>query len=378
MLLKTVCHVITGLNDGGAEGVLFRLCSHDLAHAHVVVSLSDEGKYGPLLRAMGVEVHSLGMRPNVPSFFVLVKFIRWLRLYKPDVVQTWMYHADLFGSIAARVAGIKAIVWGVRHTTFEPGKSKKTSIFIAKLLAKLSWWLPVRIAVCAQRAMDVHEALGYDRAIMRFIPNGYDLADFMPKPVEARALRAEWVAEPDISLIGTVGRYDPQKDHANLLQALAILHSRKIPLRCVLVGTNLDDDNQELIEQIQNLGLEEMVILLGRRTDIAAVMSALDVHVLPSAYGEAFPNVVAEAMACETPCVVTDVGDAAYIVGDTGWIVPPRDADALANALANALIASQQANWQERCVLARKHIEEKFGIQRMVTAYSELWIEVVT
>ena len=373
-----VTHVITGLNDGGAEAVLYRLCKHDQLNHHHVVSLSGLGKYGLMLEALGVSVSTLNMSPGWPSMLAFIRLLRLLRLHKPDVIQTWMYHGDLFGGLAARIVGIRSVVWGIHHTTLEQDKSKKTTIWVAKLLARLSWWLPAKIIVCAQSAMDVHEALGYDRAIMRFIPNGYDLADFMPKPVEARALRAEWVAEPDISLIGTVGRYDPQKDHANLLQALAILHSRKIPLRCVLVGTNLDDDNQELIEQIQNLGLEEMVILLGRRTDIAAVMSALDVHVLPSAYGEAFPNVVAEAMACETPCVVTDVGDAAYIVGDTGWIVPPRDAGALANALANALIASQQANWQERCVLARKYIEEKFGIQRMVTAYSELWIEVVT
>jgi glycosyltransferase involved in cell wall biosynthesis len=372
-----VVHIITSLANGGAEGVLFRLCSHDSVHHHIVFSLQDEGKYEPLLRAHGIEVHTVGMRPNIPSPIALLTLIRLLRKHRPDIVQTWMYHADLIGGIAARMAGIRSIVWGIRHTTLEPGKSKKTTIWIAKLLAKLSWWLPVRIAVCAQRAMDVHEALGYNRAIMRFIANGYDLADFTPKPEAARALRAEWVVEPNMPLIGTVGRYDPQKDHANLLQALALLRSRNIPVRCVLVGTSLDDDNQELLAQIQGLGFEETVILLGSRTDIRAIMSALDVHVLPSAYGEAFPNVVAEAMACETPCVVTDVGDAAYIVGDTGWVVPTRDAEALAGAMEKALIASQQTDWQERCVLARKRIAEQFSIQRMVSAYSALWNEVV-
>jgi len=369
-------HIITGLNDGGAEAVLFRLCSLDKARQHVVISLSGEGKYGPLLRAKEIEVYTLGMRPNLPSPFALVKLIQLLRKHKPDVVQTWMYHADLFGGIAARMAGIKAIVWGIRHTTLESGKSKKTTIWISKLLAMLSWWLPARIAVCAQRAMDVHEALGYNRAIMHFIPNGYDIADFTPRPEEARSLRAELGVEPTMALIGTVGRYDPQKDHSNLLQALALLRSRNISLRCVLVGTNLHDDNQELLTEIKHLGLEETVMLLGRRTDVPAVMSALDVHVLPSAYGEAFPNVVAEAMACETPCVVTDVGDAASIVGDTGWVVPPCDAEALADAIESALIASQQIDWQERCELARKCIAEQFSIQRMLTAYSALWKEV--
>jgi glycosyltransferase involved in cell wall biosynthesis len=179
-----------------------------------------------------------------------------------------------------------------------------------------------------------------------------------------------------MALIGTVGRYDPQKDHANLLQALVLLRSRNIPLRCVLVGTNLDGENQELLAQIQRLGLEKTVMLLGRRTDIPAVMSALDVHVLPSAYGEAFPNVVAEAMACETPCVVTDVGDAAYIVGDMGWVVPPRNALTLANAIEQALIALKNpADWQQRKTAARQRIEQNFSIERMVAQYHAVWAE---
>ncbi len=370
-----ILHIITGLNDGGAEAVLFRLCIHDAFCKHIVISLSGEGKYGSLLRAKGIKVYVLAIHPKHPSPIALFKLIRLLRKHRPDVVQTWMYHADLFGGIAARIAGIKSIVWGIRHTTLEPRKSKKTTILIAKLLAKFSWWLPARISVCAQRAMDVHEALGYNRALMRLIPNGYNLADFTPKPEEARALRNEWGVGLNMALIGAVGRYDPQKDHTNLLQALASLRSRNMPFCCVLVGTNLDDDNQELHIQIQHLGLEEAVILLGRRTDIPAVMSAFDVHVLPSAYGEAFPNVVAEAMACETPCVVTDVGDAAYIVGDTGWVVPPSDSEALANAMENALLMSQQGDWKERGTLARKRIEEQFSLQRMVSAYSALWKE---
>jgi glycosyltransferase involved in cell wall biosynthesis len=345
-------------------------------HSHVVISLMDDGKYGPMLRSKGIEVLTLGMRRSFPSPIALIKLFQLLRKYKPNVVQTWMYHADLFGGIAARMAGCKAIVWGVRQSTMEPDKSKKTTIWIAKLLAKLSWKVPALIAVCAQRAMEVHELLGYDRAKMRYIPNGYDLAVFLPRHEEACALRARWDLDPNIALIGTVGRYDPYKNHANLLQALGILRSRNIPLLCLFVGTNLDNANQELLAQIQDLGLEEQVILVGRRTDIPVIMSALDLHVLSSS-AEAFPNVVAEAMACETPCVVTDVGDAANIVGNTGWVVPPCDAEALANSIEKALRARQQNDWEKRCALARKRIEENLSIQRMVAGYLALWKEVV-
>ena len=373
-----ILHVITGLNSGGAEGVLYRLCKHDNRCRHIIISMMGEGKFGPLFKDIGIEVNFLNMPQGRLSILGLWRLFKLISNNKPDVVQTWMYHADLLGGIAARIAGIKAIVWGIRHTTLVPGKSKKTTIWIVKLLARLSWWLPARIAVCAQRAMDVHEELGYNRAKMRFIPNGYNLEDFTTMPNEARALRREWGVEPDIFLIGTVGRYNPQKDHTNLLQALALLRSRNIPLRCVLVGVNLDSDNQELVAQVQRLGLEETVILFGKRTDIPAVMSALDVHVLSSAYGEAFPNVVAEAMACETPCVVTDVGDAAFIVGDTGWVVPSRDSNALANIIEKSLNEKKKHDqWVLRCTSARERIQKNFSIQKMVEAYRDLWIKVM-
>ena len=374
--LMKVFHIITGLNDGGAEAVLYRLCKHDQANHHHVVSLSGAGKYGPMLEALGVPVTTLNMssgRPSPQAFFCLV---RLLRREKPDVVQTWMYHGDLFGGLAARTAGIRSVIWGIHNTTLEIGKSSKTTIWITKVLAKLSWWLPAKIVVCAQRAMDVHAELGYDRSKMRFIPNGYDLADLQLGLDAQGEIKASLVLDQSIPLIGTVGRFDPQKDHSNLLDALAILRDRGLAFQCVLVGTGLDSSNAQIVDWIAQRGLVDHVTPLGRRNDIPKIMNALDLHVLPSAYGEAFPNVVAEAMACGTPCAVTDVGDAAYIVGGTGWVVPPRDASALADAVAAALqdmIDSELRS--DRSSRARSRIEEHFGIERMVRRYENIWRE---
>ena len=372
-----IVHVITSLNDGGAEGVLFRLCTTDTVHRHLVISLSIEGKYGPLLRAKGISVIALGMKPNRLPLLALIRLVYLFLKHKPDLVQTWMPHADLLGGIAGRLAGVKSVVWGVRHTSLDQRFSKKTTIWIVSLLAKLSWWLPSRIAVCSKQAINAHEALGYDRTKMRYIPNGYDSGDFSAKTKEADNLRAEWGVEPITALIGTVGRYDPQKDHSNLLQALQLLQARKIDMRCVLVGMNLNAENRELLSQINALNLANTVMLLGMRKDIPVVMSALDLHILPSAYGEAFPNVVAEAMACETPCVVTDVGDAAYIVGDTGWVVPPNDAEALASAIEKALKERHKGQWPQLCLSARQRIQQHFDIQKMISAYHELWHETL-
>lgn len=369
-------HVITGLNDGGAEGALFRLCFKDSNHQHVIISLAGDGKYGPLLRDKGIRVYALGMRSGSPSLFAFIKLTYLLFKYKPNVVQTWMYHADLLGGLAARLLGIRSVVWGIRHTTLEADKSKRTTIWIAKLLAKLSWWLPSRIVVCAQSAKQVHESLGYNGAIMRYIPNGYDLANFAPMPIAAAELRTSWGLDSSTPLLGTVGRYNPQKDHANLLLALAELMQRGIRLRCVLVGTGVDESNAQLCRQIEALGLKDVVLLLGPRSDIPVVMSAIDIHVLPSSFGEAFPNVVAEAMACETPCVVTHVGDAASIVGETGWVVPPSNALALANTIEQALLALKSpADWQQRKTAARHRIVQNFSLERMVAEYHAVWDE---
>jgi glycosyltransferase involved in cell wall biosynthesis len=289
-----------------------------------------------------------------------------------------MYHGDLLGGFAARLVGIKSIVWGVHNTLLEPGKSKKFTILISHILAKLSWWIPKKIVTCARRAIDVHESLGYDRKKMHFIPNGYDLADFQPGLDPQDKFRASLLSDRTIPLIGTVGRFDPQKDHANLLDALAIVRDRGTAFRCVLVGTGVDSTNAQILEWIVQRGLADHVQLLGRRSDIPSIMNALDLHVLSSS-AEAFPNVVCEAMACGTPCVVTDVGDAAYIVGDTGWVVPKGNPQALALAVQSACheLLHQSFKWSLRKNAARQRIVENFSIEKMVNAYKKVWTGVV-
>jgi glycosyltransferase involved in cell wall biosynthesis len=372
-----ILHVITGLNEGGAEGVLFRLCTCDKVNMHIVISLSSLGTYGPLLLSRGFKVYALGMLPSWPSPYAFIRLIRLIRSHRPDVVQTWMYHADLFGALAARASGLKAIVWGVRNSTLEKGKSKYRTVWIMSLLAKLSSWLPSKIVVCSRNAMDVHEKLGYDRRKMCFVANGYDLSDFKPRKTEGASLRRVLDMPLDIPLIGMVSRYDRQKDHASLFQALALLKPRNVTVRCIFVGSNVDENNAEIMDMVRRLSLQDTVKLLGRRNDIPTIMSAIDLHVLPSSYGEAFPNVVAEAMACETPCVVTNVGDAAEIVGDTGWVIPPQNADVLADAIQEALEQLHTPQWGYRRIAARSRISQKFSIERMVRNYQRVWKEAM-
>lgn len=368
-----IVHVITGLNDGGAEAVLFRLCTYDKAHIHHVISLMDEGKYGSMLQDAGVGVDCLGMPQGSVTLSGLMRLWRLIRQLHPDAVQTWMYHADLIGGGLARLAGVSAVFWGVRHSNLTPGTIKRSTILVARLCGRLSRLVPRRIISCSQKAILSHVSLGYPVDRFEAIPNGYDLEHFTPDQESPARFRSEWKIPAGVPLIGMVARFDPQKDHANLIAALTILIDRGYFFSCALIGTGMDSENHLLARMIADRGLEKNVILLGRRVDISAVMSALDIHVL-SSLGEAFPNVLAEAMACGTPCVTTDVGDAALIVGETGWVVPARDASALAGALEDALNSLQdKVAWRVRCNAARTRIWEKFEIGEMIKKYGLLW-----
>lgn len=374
-LTCSVLHIITGLADGGAEAVLYRLCTHEDTHRHTVVSLMDAGKYGPLLEEAGVRVHCLGMPRGRLTWQGLRRLWRILRMERPDVVQTWMYHADLLGGVMARLAGVWRIFWGIHNSDLDPRRSPAATRLIARLCGLLSPVVPAAIVCCAQRARDEHVRLGYAAHKFVIIPNGYDVSRFRPDPVARAKLRQEWCVPDEVPLLGMVARFDPQKDHANLIRALGQLKKSGESFRCVLVGRGMDEGNAAIRSLLAAEGLEEYVHLLGPRNDIPSVMAALDVHVLSSAYGEAFPNVLAEAMACGTPCVTTDVGDAALIVGETGWVVPAANPAALARTIAMALDEWRErpAAWTERQESARKRIAEVFGLERMVQAYRRIW-----
>lgn len=365
-----VVHVIGGLGQGGAEAVLLRLVQASLAHCrHTVISLSDEGVYGAPLRQAGAKVITLGATRGSGMWQAFRQLRNLLRSMQPDAVQTWMYHGNVIGGLAARSIGLNNVVWGIRNAGVSLEKSSRLARLTFRLGAWCSAWLPRLIICCAQDARMRHEQAGYVGEKLVTIPNGYDLSRFTHDEAGRTRLRKAWQVGPETWLFGCVARWDPLKDHANLLEAFARLRQRypDAPLRCVLVGRDMDAGNQALVDMLQRLGIEDDVILAGPSQEIPAVMSALDTHVL-SSLAEGFPNVVAEAMACGTPVVATDVGDAAMIVGPDGWLVPARDPAALAEGMAQA--------WQARGAGAdsgRASVKARFGLERMARRYQDVW-----
>ena len=263
------------------------------------------------------------MRPGLPSPRLFLRLVQRLARLQPDVVHTWMYHADLLGGLAARLAGVRALMWGLHHSNLDADANKASTLRVVRLCARLSAWLPRRIACVAQRAREVHVAIGYATDRMVVIPNGFDLTRFAPDLSARGAVRAELGLPAHTPLVGMVGRFDPQKNHRGFADAMQHLLKRRPGVHALLAGDRVDGGNADLVRWLRAAGVADACHLLGRRDDVPRLMAALDVLVLPS-IGEAFPNVVGEAMACGVPCAVTDV-------------VPSGDMTGLAAAAAELL-----------------------------------------
>lgn len=370
-----VQHVITGLDVGGTEIMLCKLLAGmDRGRfEHTVTSLTDLGPVGERIRALGVTVRALGMKRHRPGPAGVLRLARQLRRERVDVVQTWLYHADLVGGLAARLAGVP-VVWGLRQSNLGRAVNKVRTLAVARLGAGLSHWLPRRIVCCSHAARAAHVRIGYARERMVVIPNGFEIDRFRPDPQARRSVRAELGLSADARVIGLIARFDPQKDHAGFVRAAGLLHRRAPDVHFLLCGDGIDRSNVALGRWIEQAGVAEQCHLLGRRDDVARLTAALDVAT-SSSVGEGFPNVIGEAMSCGVPCVVTDVGDSAQIVADTGYVVPPADAQALAAAWEN-LIARTPAERATLGASARLRIEQHYTLAAVARRYAELYEEV--
>ena len=330
-----VTHVIVGLNIGGAELMLRRLCesfNSSSEDEHRVISLTDLGEVGALLRAHGVTVDTLGMRGAWDVFSAFNKLVRLLQSTKPDVVQTWMYHADLLGGLAARRVGVKAVIWGIRTTDVSKGGGRAT-IIIRRLCAWLSSSVPSVIICAAQASRASHVAVGYSPGKMTVIPNGFDLERMVAQPQDRESIRSTQGIDEDDLVIGSLGRYNQVKDHSSFVKAAGLLAARFAHVKFLMVGRDVDHANSALMAEIAATGCPDRFVLLGERRDVPACFKAMDIFCLHSVT-EGFPNVLGEAMSMALPCVTTDAGDAAFLLGENGFVVPIQDPPALAEALA--------------------------------------------
>src|ERR1019366_1967390 len=372
--MTKVMHLITGLGTGGAEINLYKLVrAMDRSRfENSVVSILPAGPIGTAITACSVPVTSLNVKRGIPNPIAIVRLWRLLRQWKPDVLQTWMYHSDLLGGITAKISSGPPVVWNIRHSVLQRSNGALT-FMVAHLCARLSSWLPAAIVCCSKASEQAHSKLGYNAAKMVVIFNGYDSGDFRPDPQAAARLRTELALNADAVLVENIGRFDPQKDHRSFLSAARVVRNADRNATFIMCGDGITWQNSELVEEIKRQGLKDCVHLLGRRTDVNRIMAAASV-VVSSSCSEGFPNVIAEAMACGASCVVTDVGDPRYIVGDAGIVVPPNDPARLAEGVIKAL--QQNANSAKDGLPGRERIARLFDLRSTVEQYEQLYERV--
>ena len=378
MTALRITHIITGLSTGGAEMMLYKLVSRmDRNEFEIhLVSLMDMGLIGEKIQDSGVPVTVLGMKRGRPDPRMMIKLARWLRQDRPDIIQTWMYHADLIGGLAAKIAGGIPVIWNIRHSNLDPKGNKNTTLWTAKVCTKLSDWLPSKIVCCSHASEQVHTRLGYNQNNMVVIPNGFDLDVFLPDMNARKAIRKELALAEETTLVGLIARFNTQKDHQNFFQAAGLLHQNRPDVHFVLCGNGIDWKNSKLTEWIVEAEVKSVTHLLGHRSDIPSIQAALDIS-SSSSYGEGFPNVIGEAMACGVPCVVTDVGDSSKIVDVTGIVVPPRDPQALADGWGSLIEMGAVAR-RKLGIAARKRIQDNYSLSMIAGQYEDLYHKVVT
>jgi glycosyltransferase involved in cell wall biosynthesis len=372
-----VVDLITVLSVGGTQRALTTLVetSNGNVVSHRVYSMMDVGPVGEELISAGVDVRALEMHRGSPSLFALLRFVRALSNARPDVLQCWTYHANLLGFVAGKLAGVPHIVWNIRCSNIEFDHYHRLTQWTVSLGARLSGFVDA-IIFNSVAGKNVHRAWGYQNAKTMVIPNGINLDEFKPDYSARSSVRDELALSRDSLLIGLIARYHPMKDHAGFLNAAALGCQREPLIHLLLAGEGVDPDNSELSRLVYEKGLKGRIHLLGRRRDIPRLTAALDIATSSSISGEGFSNALGEAMACGVPCVATDVGDTADIVGDTGVVVPPGSPRALARGLTDMVdlgVAGRKALGQR----ARQRVEEKFSIPTMVEAYKSLYQDIV-
>lgn len=371
---ESILYVITTLDRGGAETMLTRLLERlDRDRFEpAVVCLGSRGPLADEIEKLDIPVTCLGLNPRLPRPDALWNFFREVRVRDPDIIHTWMYHADLVGGILGRLATDTSVIWSLRQSNFDSGKTSYSTLIVVQICVWLSAFVPEKIISCSQTGKQVHVDWGYPEDIIEVIPNGFDTEEFQPDESQRVALRERLGLDEDQFLIGLVARFHPQKDHETFIRAAGLLHRDFPEAHFLLCGQGTTDENSTLTSWIRDEGIEDCVHLLGEREDVLPVYSALDLATSSSAYGEGFPNVLGEAMACEVPCVTTDVGDARELVDDTGLVVEPENPKQLAEAWEE-FVTMNDARLRKGGRRARNRIQDHFEIGRIAQQFERCY-----
>lgn len=371
-------HYTTSLDIGGAQAMLAKLVKH--AHAcadsldHAVVSLLSPGIFAPLDEECSIYSVDMVRRP-LPTPLALLRLLRITNRISPDLLQGWMYHGNVAASLAATSRPRHTpVIWNVRHSLADPANESRSTRALLKISARLSRQVTA-IIYNSRTAARQHEAVGFDGNKAVHIPNGFDCTLYRPDP-SRRAVLAKHFAIPEQRIcVAMVARCHPMKDHQLLVEATARAIEAGHDLHLLLVGPGFERPPASLRTALAQLAADRITIS-GGRTDVAEWLPGVDILALSSAWGEAFPNILGEAMACGVPCIATDVGDSGWIMGPSGIVVPPRDPSAFAAAIMQ-LSSESKDERRRRGMAARARIQDAFELEHISRQYRRLYLSIL-
>jgi glycosyltransferase involved in cell wall biosynthesis len=362
-----ILHLISGLNSGGAEQTLLSLCK-DKATNSLVLTLSKNGLLKDQFLENGIPVWEVEIKGPMSLLRAVLVFNKLIKDFKPDIVQAWMYHANLFSCCLKILCSKIPLVWNIRRNNYHASNLKLTTRIIAHCGAILSRWFPALTIYCAHSALFSHAKSGYYKKNAIVVHNGVDTLRFRPDPVKRFELRSTLGIESDTVLVGMVARFIPEKNHELFCKMASRLKTGKIKMKFLFCGLGISNDNTQLMAIVTKYSLEEDLILLGSTRAPEFVYPALDVHVLCSK-SEGFPNVIAEAMACGIRVVSTDCGDAKYIIKNPLSIVSGDDPELLCQAVLDCLDSEVK--------LSITQAEEQFSVKYFCHSYLKAWLSLL-
>jgi glycosyltransferase involved in cell wall biosynthesis len=365
-----VLHIIVGLDVGGAEKVLIDLLKYypNQDVEHIVLSMKDRGALAKDIEALSIPIYTLGMQSNRPSLMALWRLRKLIRQLSPDVIQGWMYHGNLFSSIAAWFQPKVCVYWAVHHSLSDLNGEKRLTRWVIKSGRLFSRFVD-RIIYVSRTSAAQHEQIGYPKKKSVVIPNGIYLERF--NHVDGQFWKQQLGIGLQQPVISFIARYHPVKDHTTFFQAIAEVMKRHKHVCFVLAGREVTESNTILADYRAALPYPENVYLLGECDNVHEILSASTLAVNCSK-SEAFPISIAEAMASSVPCVVTDVGDSRYLLGGNGFIVPAKDSKALAKAI-QSLLAFDANVLGDMGKMAKQRITDHFSLQAILKQYHELY-----
>ncbi len=361
---------------GGAEMMLYNLLSHiDRQEFQPnVISLGEGGVVDQMIRDLGIPIEGLDLGTGFSSIVGSVRLIKLLRSQSPDLVQTWMYHADFLAGLAVRLSTRLPVIWGVHSGSPIRDKHKKTTSLVIKACSLLASVVPKKIIVCSQSSADKHVGIGYPEEKLVYIGNGFDIERFHHDARAGQTLRTGIGVDQSAPVVGMVARFHPVKGHQFFIDIAKKIKHLQPDAHFLLCGDQIDQANARLSQWIESARLGGFVHLLGQRSDMRAVYSAMNVAVLCST-SEAFPMVVGESMACETPCVVSDVGDAALIAGDPRLICSDRLVSMFSEKIGQ-LLDMEKSDLEVLRRSCRRRVVEHFSLDKVARRYEQVYRDV--